>query len=177
LFGSKFFWRFGWFHLRVTIVTKHGVCAAVVFIGLCLSALGQQIYRPEIFGTLNNSSPRFSSLALSNTQYVFLATGLNWIDPLSVDFLPPLPAAPPVSAGAAADSSKDSSKEVVDLSRKGLVDYVHGEVGFLYGRSTGKFDREVEQGWVIGTTGNDKFSITAGASFENWSGRERVPRH
>ena len=91
--------------------------------------------------------------------------------------MPGLPAAPQPSGVARSDPSKDgkdSSKETVDLARKDWIDYVHGEVGFLYGRSTGKFGGELEQGYVIGTVGNDKFSITAGAAVENRSGR--VPK-
>jgi hypothetical protein len=161
------------FWFRISAMGKEGICimAAVLSLGLSLSA--QPTNRVEKL-LLNDSLPRFSSLALSNAQYVFLSTGLNWLQPTPADFFPRLPAAPETKTVAREDSAKDSSKETVDLSRKNLVDYVHGEVGFLYGRSTGKFDREVEQGYVIGTAGNDRFQITAGASFENWSGR--VPR-
>jgi hypothetical protein len=161
------------FWFRISAMGKQEICIMAALLSLGLSLSAQPTNRTEKL-LLNNSSPRFSSLALSNTQYVFLSTGLNWLAPAPGDFFPRLPAAPEPKTVAREESAKDSSKEVVDLSRKNLIDYVHGEVGFLYGRGTGKFDREVEQGYVIGTAGNDKFQITAGASFENWSGR--VPR-
>ena len=38
-----------------------------------------------------------------------------------------------------------------------------GEIGFLYGKSTGSgFGREDYAGYVIGTVGNEHFSLTAG---------------
>ncbi len=150
-----------------------GVCVVVGILGLALHA------QPTTAGSLslNKSAPEFSALELASAQYFFFATGLNWIEPVPANFLSPLPLPPSSSGVARSDPSKDgkdSSKETVDLARKDWIDYVHGEVGFLYGRSTGKFGGELEQGYVIGTVGNDKFSITAGASVENWSGR--VPK-
>jgi hypothetical protein len=158
------------FWFRISAVGTHGVfvIAGVLGLGLCLS--GQASNRADSL-SLNTSSPGFPSLGLSNAQYFFFATGLNWLEPRAGDFLPALPTASQPGPVAQSDASKDSSKEIVDLSRNKLIDYVHGEVGFLYGRSTGKFDREVEAGYVFGTVGNDKFSITAGGVFEHSSGR------
>jgi hypothetical protein len=48
--------------------------------------------------------------------------------------------------------------------------YYTGEVGFLYGQWSGKGSGDYLESYVWGQAGNDKFQITAGASFENWSG-------
>ena len=155
------------FWFRIALMGKHGAYVAVFVLGLASASFAQRSL------SLSNTAPEFPSLELANAQYFFLATGLNWIEP-APNLLPPaLPTAPQSSAVAHSDPSKDSSREAVDLTQKDWRDYVHGEVGFLYGRSTGKFDREVEQGYVVGTVGNDHFSITAGAAFENWSGSFR----
>ena len=39
-----------------------------------------------------------------------------------------------------------------------------GEIGFLYGKSSGSrgYGREDFAGYIVGTVGNDKFSLTAG---------------
>ena len=74
-------------------------------------------------------------------------------------------------ASAPAVPAEDSSKEIATVRRSNLFDYAGGEVGFLYGRSTGKFGREVEAGYILGEVGNDKFQINVGASYENSSGR------
>jgi hypothetical protein len=46
--------------------------------------------------------------------------------------------------------------------------YCTGEVGFLYGQWSGKGSGDYVGSYVWGQTGNDKFQITAGASFDNW---------
>jgi hypothetical protein len=48
--------------------------------------------------------------------------------------------------------------------------YCTGEVGFVYGQWSGKGNGDYWQNYVWGQAGNDHFQITAGASFENWSG-------
>jgi outer membrane receptor protein involved in Fe transport len=67
----------------------------------------------------------------------------------------------------------DATGGVVNLR---LTDktYSGGEMGFFYGRSGGKYDREDLQGYIIGTVGNDKFSITAGAAYQESNGH--IPR-
>lgn len=46
-----------------------------------------------------------------------------------------------------------------------------GEVGVLYGRSSGKYGGDLFQSYIIGTAGNEHFQVTAGASYEEWTGR------
>jgi len=48
--------------------------------------------------------------------------------------------------------------------------YYTGEVGFVYGKWNGKSSGDYVGSYVWGQAGNDKFQITAGASFENWNG-------
>jgi hypothetical protein len=158
-------------------MAKRALSAVAGFLGLCLPLSAQQTGRPDIFSALNNSSPRFPSLALLDGR-LFSFSGavaptllFNWMEPTLPDFLPTLSTTEPRRATASAALPKDSSKEVVDIQRSNLLDYASGEVGFLYGRSTGKFGRDVEQGYFIGNVGNDKFHITVGTSYENSSGR------
>jgi hypothetical protein len=154
-----------------SLMTKRALSAVAGFFGLCLPLSAQQTDRPDIFSALNNSLPRLPSLALSDTQRFSFSSAFNWIEPTPPDFLPALQATALPRANASAMPGKDSSKDVVDMQRSNLFDYASGEVGFLYGRSIGKFSREVEQRYIFGEVGNDKFHINAGASYENWSGR------
>jgi len=48
--------------------------------------------------------------------------------------------------------------------------YCTGEVGFMYGQWSGKGSGDYVGSYVWGQAGNDKFQITAGASFDNWDG-------
>jgi hypothetical protein len=50
--------------------------------------------------------------------------------------------------------------------------YSGGEIGVLYGR--GQHGSSALQSYIVGTVGNDKFQITAGASYEESS--FRIPR-
>jgi len=63
-------------------------------------------------------------------------------------------------------NGKDMSN---DLSSSPNPVYVTGEVGFLYGRWSGKGGGDMWESYIEGTVGNDKFQITAGASYDEWN--------
>ena len=164
------------FSLHDSLMTKRALSAVAGFLGLCFPLFAQQPYRPDIFSALNNSIS-LPSLSLSDGQ-LFSFPGavappfsFSWMEPTPPDFLPALSTTAPPRANAAAAYPKDSSKEVVDVRQPNLFDYAGGEVGVLYGRSTGKYGVEVEQGYIISEMGNDKFHISVGAAYENLSGR------
>jgi hypothetical protein len=157
-------------------VTRRAFPAVFGFVGLCLSLSAQQIDRPYIFSGLNNSPLRYPSLTLSDNSFFSFSSALAWMQPVSPDFLPGLPTMAPRRAvtPSSAAAARDSSKEVVDVQRTGLFDYAGGEVGFLYGRSTGKFGGDYKQGYIIGEVGDEKFHISVGAAYEESS--FRIPR-
>lgn len=76
------------------------------------------------------------------------------------------------TVGVAPRFGTDGPGGVVNL-RTRTFDY-GGEVGFMYGRSTGKYGREDYSTYIIGGVGNEKFNITAGAYYHEstW----RAPR-
>jgi hypothetical protein len=69
---------------------------------------------------------------------------------------------------------KDSPDEMLSSSLNPI--YYGGEVGFLYGRWSGKGGGDMWETYVVGTVGNDKFQITAGAAFDEWNGTGRGVR-
>jgi hypothetical protein len=73
-----------------------------------------------------------------------------------------------------AGDGKDNSDQMLDspLSRV----YGGGEVGFLYGRWSGKGGGDMWESYIVGTVGNDKFQITAGASYDEWNANGRSVR-
>ena len=166
---------FATFSFEDSFMTKRALFAVAGFLGLCLPLSAQQTYRPDLFSALNNSIS-LPSLSLSDghrfsfSGAVAAPFSFGWIEPTTPDFLPALSTTAPRRANAAAAYPKDSSKEVLDVRQPNLFDYATGEVGFLYGRSTGKFSGDVEQGYFIGEVGNDKFHISVGAAYENSSG-------
>jgi hypothetical protein len=156
-------------------MTKRALSAVAGFLSLCLplsaQAQTQSKAGADMFSALNNSFLR-PSLALSDGWPFSFSSAFNWIE-MTSNFLPALDTAMPAkdstrdTATERRGYSKDSSKEVVDVRRSNLLDYVSGEVGFLYGRSSGKYGVQVEQGYIIGEVGDDKFHITVGAAYEN----------
>ena len=171
------------------------------FLSLCLSLSAQQTrdpkaenLKPETLKTestaagadifaLNRSHLRIPSLALSDRQPFSFSEPVssplffNWME-TTPDFLPAFASVTP-NRGSTRNTaterrgySKDvvNSKEAVDV-RSNLFDYAGGEVGFLYGRSTGKYGRDYMQGYIFGEVGDDKFHISVGASYEESNGR------
>ncbi|HMF46246.1 MAG TPA: hypothetical protein VKE29_06195 [Candidatus Udaeobacter sp.] len=63
---------------------------------------------------------------------------------------------------------KDLSAEVLNSPLSNV--YYTGEIGFMYGQWSGKGNGDYVGSYIWGQAGNDKFQITAGGSFENWSG-------
>jgi hypothetical protein len=166
------------------LVTKRALSAVAGVLALCLSLSTPQTSRADIFRALNSSVLSLPSLTLADGQLFSFSSALNWMEAPPPDvslpadvILPTIIVTAPQRATASTSVTylRDSSKEVVDVERSpNLFDYAGGEVGALYGRSSGKYGVEVEQGYIMGEVGNDKFHISAGASYEN--SRERVPR-
>lgn len=73
----------------------------------------------------------------------------------------------PVSASPLAAS--DAPGGVVDLQLRRFTS--GGEAGVFYGGSGGKYGREDFQAYILGGVGNEKLQISAGAAYQNSSGR------
>ena len=135
-----------------------------VFLGLCLS-LSAQTYGPAQLpfagGPLDRAFPRLPSLSLTDQERVsFMALSLQ----TPVDFLPAFNPPQPESAARPLLSSREyPADKTVEMQSPSRI-YVGGQLGFLYGRSSGKYGREFESGYVIGEIGNDYFHLTVGTS-------------
>jgi hypothetical protein len=137
--------------------------------GLTAGNNGSVLFQPTLFNSLDN--PVFG-LPFSNREVFSLATTFNLVGATPQSFLPFSAAIESPKASRPATSVKDSSDRLFDLRPN--FDYVTGEVGFLYGHSSGKFGGDYLQGYIFGEVGNDRIHISAGASYEEWNGR--VPR-
>jgi len=132
--------------------------------------------RPEFFSPMKGSllANDFLMLTLVAGQRLPTSSELGWTGMAPLDpFQDDLPSAAEVQqANAAPVDGKDSSSEVVTSPLSPI--YYSGEVGVFYGRSSGKFDREIMQTYFLGEVGNDKFHITVGAAHEE--SNSRLPR-
>jgi hypothetical protein len=143
------------------------------------------IYRPQI---LNGSN---SSLLLHNgpvqawsdggqlvSESALVQIGMAPLGLFPVAYLAPSDVGPvPVRKPSAGSNSRPQNlaADGKDLSGEMLSSplnqvYYTGEVGFMYGQWSGKGSGDYVGSYVWGQAGNDKFQITAGASFDNWSG-------
>jgi hypothetical protein len=77
--------------------------------------------------------------------------------------------APASTAGNFENDGKDLSDEMIDSPLNHV--YYWGEVGFLYGHWSGKGSGDLIDTYILGQAGNDHFQITAGAEYQQWSGR------
>jgi hypothetical protein len=170
-------------------------CALVALLGVlsvCLPVGAQQtgpssrsqsmgleqlsLYRPEILNTVDSSTliGGLPILGLLDGQRLPISTPLGRME---MAWLGLSPAAPLANVDNHKTTTSPEYKSVAPHEATPLrltPDYVGGEVGFFYGRSTGKFGGDAMGRYILGTTGNDKFQISVGASYEEWNGR--IPR-
>src|SRR5438552_10263851 len=156
----------------------------VGFLALCFPVAAQQtnrtdefdaaaalaLYRPEIFTNVESSL-----LVRDLPMLTFLdgrlpgSTALGRMGMAPVANLPValVSAAPAQKTNASRVLGKDGKESPGDvLSSPSDHYYYGGEVGFLYGRSTGKFGYEDFETYIVGEVGDDKFHISVGALYE-----------
>ena len=167
--------------------------------GASSAPLSLNLYRPKVWGAADSSlllhngsvplwldGPELNN-GIAGPGYDFAS---SWVQLgfTSAAFLPTAflssaqPAAQRPSAGRVhgtddkdlGTDAKDSPDEM--LSSSANPTYYGGEVGFLYGRWSGKGGGDMWETYVVGTVGNDKFQITAGASYDEWNGNGRTLR-
>jgi hypothetical protein len=123
--------------------------------------------RPEFFSPMHGSSftDAYLTLALFNGQRLPASSELGWTGMAPLDpFQDDLPSAAELEqANSAPVDGKDLPSEIVSPPLSPF--YYSGEVGVFYGRSSGKFEREIMETYFLGQIGNDKFQITVGGAY------------
>jgi hypothetical protein len=181
---------------------KRALSAVLGFFSLCLPLAAQQtedetitlgqlrntsaldaasaltLYQPDIFSTVD-SAVLIHGLpvpTLLDGRRFPVSSELARIGMMPLDIFPValVSAVEVPKRNASPIDSKDLPGEV-DYSRSNRDLYSSGEMGVLYGTTTGKFGYETKQAYIQGTVGNDRFQITAGVSSEESSWR--FPRH
>jgi hypothetical protein len=163
-------------------VAQHHLAASALTPLHAASSLS--IYRPNVMNASNSilfhSGPvrAWSDGAQLVSQNAFVQIGMAPLGLFPVAHLAPSDVGPTSfrKSGAAPDSrpanlatdGKDLPAEMLSSPLNQV--YYTGEVGFMYGQWSGKGSGDYVESYVWGQAGNDKFQITAGASFENWSG-------
>ena len=142
-------------------------------------------YRPNVVSASNasllfHSGPvrAWSDGAQLANETALAQIGMAPLGLFPVTYLAPSDVGPTPTRKASAASNSRSQMVATDgkdlpgemISSPLNQVYCTGEVGFVYGQWSGKGNGDYWQNYVWGQAGNDHFQITAGASFENWSG-------
>lgn len=148
--------------------------ALVAFAGLL--CVGSPLPAQSFFGGGLFDQPFVNSpwASLESQDRFAFSSGFGSMNATNREFLPAFNPSQPLSYGYLARDNKSPVDQIVDLRRPNDIRF-GGEIGFLYGTSASShgFGREDYAGYIIGTVGNDKFSITAGFYRQetNFSGR------
>jgi hypothetical protein len=122
--------------------------------------------RSDVFSAMHGSSftDAYLTLALFNGPRLPASSELGWTGMAPLDaFQDDLPSAAELQqAYSAPVDGKDLPSEIVPPFSPF---YYSGEVGVFYGRSSGKFEREIMETYFLGQIGNDKFQITVGGAY------------
>jgi hypothetical protein len=139
---------------------KSALLAVAGFVALQSSSFAQPL-PGFVAGSLWDQPSINSPWALLDRQDRFsFSTGFGSMR-ATPEYLPTLSPSEPLNMAYLSDN-KNSVDRIVDLRAPDKIRF-GGEIGFLYGKSTGSgFGREDYAGYVIGTVGNEHFSITAG---------------
>ena len=132
------------------------------------------LYQPDTFSTSGNSVliHGFQTLTLLDGRRFSISGPMGRLTSLDLFPVAFLRAVEVQKINASPMDGTDSPGGVVNLRLN--RDFSGGEFGVFYGKSSGQFGREDKQAYILGGVGNEKFQITAGAIYEESSGR--VPR-
>ena len=149
----------------------------VAVLALSFPALGQQ--PTELFTTVDSAA-----LVHQLPMQEFLDGRLPGSTPLGRMGTAPVAnfpmglvsAAPRQKASTGSASVKDpkdgkdyASAEALAAEKASLA-FTGGEVGFMYGHSSGKFGGDEFTSYIMGGVGNDKMQINVGASYQEFNG-------
>jgi hypothetical protein len=187
-------------------MVKRAVCVALGLVGACFPAVAQQANRTEWpVGAFDRAfalslyQPKISSPADSfllfhrgpvrtwsdggwlASENALTQIGMASLDLFPAAFLTPVFGAvsgPERNGDSQFENSRTDAKDSAGETMESPLDRVYygGEVGVLYGRWSGKGGGDMWETYVVGTVGNDKFQITAGAAFDEWNGSGRSLR-
>lgn len=163
-------------------VAQHRLAASAVRPLDAVSNLS--IYRPNVTNAFNSilfhDGPvrAWSDGAQLVSESAFVQIGMAPLGLFPAAYLAPSDVGPtPIRKPSAAPDSRsanlatDGKDLPADLLSSPLNQvYYTGEVGFVYGQWSGKGNGDYVGSYIWGQAGNDKLQITAGGSFENWSG-------
>src|SRR3954470_7728232 len=139
----SFHWRLGPFRVEFPTMTKRVLFAVAGFLGLCLPLSAQRLSGPEQL-LLGGSALDYAQspwVSLENRDRFLFSTAFGSMRP-SENYLPAFdPSGPLTYSAPRSMNDKNPVDNIVELTAPSRF-YYGGEMGFLYGKSTGKYGRE-----------------------------------
>ena len=174
-----------------SLMIKRALLVALGFLAFCFPLAAQTpsldassafaLYRPEIFSTVDSLAliDRLPILSFLDGTRLPVSSEMGRMGTAPVEFpsltymnVAYMSAAKVRRVNAAPVSGKDGKDSSAEVMTAPSAPYYYGgEVGFMYGHSSGKFGGDEYGTYIDGTVGNDKFQINAGASYQEWNGR------
>ncbi len=127
------------------------------------------LYRPDVFNNVDRSVliHGLPVLALLDGRRILASSALGRMGMTPLDLFPValLSGVDVQRYGSSPRSGSDGTGGAVNLRLR--RDYgLGGEAGVFFGKSGGRYGREDFETYMVGTVGNDKVQITAGASYQ-----------
>lgn len=128
------------------------------------------LYQPDSFSRSGNSVLiyGFPALTLLDGRRFSISGPLGPVTPNDLIPVAFLSAVEAKKINASPIYGTDSPGGVLDLQLN--RNFAGGEFGLFYGKSSGKFESEEKSAYILGSVGNEKLQITAGAAYEEASG-------
>jgi hypothetical protein len=157
---------------------KQALFALAGFLGVCVSVPAQEIRdfgsnqpvkeQANFFGTLANAWNDPVPLQLADGRVFSFPSAFGWVKAPPAYYIPATPLAVPPRLFPITPFAMDSRANALSFLP---VDYAGGEAGVFYGKSSGKFGREVTAGYIFGEVIDGNTHISVGASYEHTKGR------
>lgn len=145
--------------------------AEIAFDGLSISSFDATNHQPLLAraSPFGGTSNRFlAPITMAQVSLLSYPAEFGLIGATPLDYQPTF-----VSPYLQQPISSQSPRGYRDLpSFLQSFDHASGEVGFFYGRGTGKSDLEATSGYVIGEIDNGNTQISVGASYSKTSARQ-----
>ncbi len=122
------------------------------------------------FAALNDAWYGPAALTLSDEALFSFPNAFAWMEAAPAEYLPAATLAEtPRLTTSPATRTREVASRPVDLLPK--FDYASSEVGVFYGKSTGKYGREVKAGYILSEIVEGDTHISVAISYQEASGR------
>lgn len=145
--------------------------AEIAFDGLSISSFDASNHQPLLAQSspfTGTSNCFLAPITIGQMSLLSYPEEFGLIGAMPLDYLPTF-----VSPYSQRPTGGTPSRSYRDLpSFLSSFDHTSGEVGFFYGKGTGKSDLEATSGYVIGEIDNGNTQISVGASYSKTSARQ-----